>query len=251
MRKIFLTATILLFSAAYIFAAGNTAALWQKGNELYKQKQYDSAAAYYEQIAAGKPRNALVYYNLGNAYYRQNKVGPAILNYQRALNADPTYKDAKDNLLLAEGRMSNHMQVVEDVFFVTWWNDLTAAARQKFWAIAALLVFIAMVGVMLANRLRPQGRKPLPPQVAGVLGFVWVCLMLLAAVSTQNSRESSYAVVMQNDAPLMNAEQKGKPLSLIPEGTTVRVKGSKGEYVEVSLPDGRVGWLQQSLINKI
>jgi hypothetical protein len=56
---------------------------------------------------------------------------------------------------------------------------------------------------------------------------------------------------MQNDAPLMNAEQKGKPLSLIPEGTTVRVKGSKGEYVEVSLPDGRVGWLQQSLINKI
>ena len=176
MRKIFLTATILLFSAAYIFAAGNTAALWQKGNELYKQKQYDSAAAYYEQIAAGKPCNALVYYNLGNAYYRQNKVGPAILNYQRALNADPTYKDAKDNLLLAEGRMSNHMQVVEDVFFVTWWNDLTAAARQKFWAIAALLVFIAMVGVMLANRLRPgacldfSGRTSLDQALAVIAG---------------------------------------------------------------------------------
>ncbi len=59
------------------------------------------------------------------------------------------------------------------------------------------------------------------------------------------------AVVMQADAPLMNNEQRGKPIALIPEGTSVKIKAEKGAWVEVSLPDGRTGWLDQSVITKI
>jgi hypothetical protein len=56
---------------------------------------------------------------------------------------------------------------------------------------------------------------------------------------------------MVGDAPLMNAEQKGKPLALIPEATTVQIKSERGSWLEVALPDGRTGWLQQSVIEKI
>src|ERR1044071_4582958 len=52
--------------------------IWQKGNSYYAQKQYDSAAVYFEKLAAENPGNAVVYYNLGNAYYRLNQVGPAV-----------------------------------------------------------------------------------------------------------------------------------------------------------------------------
>ena len=53
----------------------DTAGDWAKANAFYQQKNYDSAAVYYEKIAAGKPRQAAVFYNLGNTYYRLNRIG--------------------------------------------------------------------------------------------------------------------------------------------------------------------------------
>jgi hypothetical protein len=62
---------------------------------------------------------------------------------------------------------------------------------------------------------------------------------------------SNSAIVMENDAPLMNNEQKGKPQSLVPEGTKVELVNEKTGWAEVRLPDGRRGWIQQNLLNKI
>jgi len=78
-----------------------------------------------------------------------------------------------------------------------------------------------------------------------------VCFMVLAFTAAKNSQQHTGAVVMVGDAPLMNKEQKGKPLALIPEGTTVKIKNDRGNWIEVILPDGRTGWLQQSVIEKI
>src|ERR1700744_3575460 len=103
MKQIFLILfAFLLPGALHSLAAGDSNMLWQKANELYQQKQYDSAAQCLEQIAALKPQNEIVYYNLGNTYYKLNKIAPAVLNYERALRINPDYKEAKDNLLLAQ-----------------------------------------------------------------------------------------------------------------------------------------------------
>src|SRR5437867_3206445 len=101
MRNIVFIITILLTGAVPSYAAGDHNATWQKGNAFYQQKQYDSAAFYYEQLAALKPQNAEIYYNIGNTYYRLNKIGPSVLNYERALKINPGYKEAHENLLLA------------------------------------------------------------------------------------------------------------------------------------------------------
>ena len=69
MRNLVSITVALLLSALHCLAAGNYPSLWQKGNSFYEQKQYDSAAVYFEQIAAVKPQNAEIYYNLGNTYY--------------------------------------------------------------------------------------------------------------------------------------------------------------------------------------
>src|SRR4051812_15187191 len=102
-------ACLLVLTILYIHAgaAPSYSAQWEKAGNFYSNKQYDSAAYYYEQIAALKPRNAAVYYNLGNSYYRLNLIGPAVLNYERALHIDPSYKEAQDNLSLTQSRITN------------------------------------------------------------------------------------------------------------------------------------------------
>jgi tetratricopeptide (TPR) repeat protein len=251
MRKLFPAAVILLFSSLHSIAAADFKYQWKKGSDFYLAKEYDSAAYYFGQIAALKPNNAEVYYNLGNTWYRLNKIGPAVLNYERALRLDPDYKEAKDNLTLAQGRIANHIPYTGDIFFLNWWQTLTRPDRATPWAIASLITFALIMLLLLVRNFQLKKGKAIPLQLPGVLGFICLCLLILAFASAKNKSEHTGAVVMQADAPLMNNEQKGKPMALIPEGTSVKIRSEKSGWIEVTIPDGRTGWLQQNLIEKI
>jgi hypothetical protein len=251
MRNSLLIAAIFFLSAVQCSAAGNYNDQWKKGNDFYRQKQYDSAALYFEQLAALRPQNAEVYYNLGNTYYRLNKIAPAVLNYERALRIEPDYKEAKDNLLLAQSRISNYIAPASDIFFVKWWRSLTEPTKAGTWATATLITFTLVMVVIMLRRFQKTFGPRIPVQLAGFLWLTCFCFLMLAFSSARSVEQHNTAVVMQNDVPLMNNEQKGKPLVLVPEGTTVKIRTEKGSWAEVSLPDGRTGWMQQNLINKI
>ena len=250
MSRPLLISLLCMLSSFQGLATGNYSAQWQKGAACYEQTKYDSAAWYFEQIAALKPKNAEVYYNLGNTYYRLNKVALAVLNYERALQINPGYKEAKDNLLLTQSRISNRIQGTSDIFFIDWWQNITHPRKAGLWAIAAIITFTLIIVCLAVRRFVKSGDK-LPLQLPGILGFICVCFLILAFAASQRTYEVTAAVVMQNDAPLMNNEQKGKPLALVPEGTTVKIVSEKSNWIEVTLPDGRTGWLAQNLVNKV
>jgi len=251
MKKRFIIIVIATCCAFSSFAADNYNLWWQKGNSFYKQKQYDSAAWYFEQVAALKPLNPEVYYNLGNTYYRLNLIPNAVLNYERVLMIDPDYKDAKDNLALTQSRISNRIAPASDVFFITWWKALTMPHRATVWAVISWLLFIGIIGVMLQRHYRKAKGRQLPAQLPGILSLFLAVFLILAYASAMNNVKKMKAVVMENDAPLMNAEQKGKPMSLVPAGTTIEIKNEINGWAEVLLPDGRNGWLQENVLNKI
>lgn len=248
----YLTVSILLILLSYTALAGNnhTAWCWQQGNKYYKQKNYDSAAHYYAQIAKLEPRNAAVYYNLGNTYYRLNDVGNAVLNYEKALHIQPSYTQAADNLYLAQNRIGNRIQQMPEIFFVRWWKSMTQQGLANTYAITAILLFIAVLGYHIARRLgKISLHIPLQASVA-VLAVIAV-LVVLGIVSGGRMADSAMAVIMQEGTPMMAQPKFGQSVSLIPEGTTVELKGNSAGWYEVILPDGRTGWVQQATLSKI
>ena len=241
----------LLLSALHTLAIVSYTQLWDKGNSFYLQKQYDSALVYYEQIAATKPQNPEIYFNLGNTYYRLNKVPSSILNYERALRFDPHYKDARENLALARGRIAGNIPYTSDIFFIKWWDSLTESGKSTLWAISALIPFCLIIIAMLVRRFNSASIKFLPVQLLGILWLVCGSFLVLAFFASKNKQQYNGAVVMFNDAPLMNPTLKGRPVTLIPEGTTIKILNTKDTWAEIRLPDGRIGWLQMNLMEKI
>lgn len=240
----------ILFSSLSVSAKSDYfEKLWQKGNSYYAQKQYDSAAIYFEKLVAEKPAKAEIYYNLGNSYYRLNQIGLAVLNYERALQLDPSNNVAKDNLALTQARISNRIQSSPDIFFVGWWKALTSGNKAGAWAIVSLAIFVALIGLLLARRFGKL--QTMPTQVLGVTAAIWALCLVFAFFAAQRNADSGQAVVMQNDAPLYADPRVGKSQSLIPEGTTVRWEGATSGWVEVSLPDGRTGWMKQAQLERI
>ncbi len=221
---------------------------WNEGNRCYNQKQYDSAAYYFEQIAALKPADAAVYYNLGNTYYRLNKIGPAVLNYERALQIEPSHQLAKDNLTLTISRIEKPIATVEDIFFVRWWKSITAESTTTTWSVLSLLLFITVICIATLKVLGII--KFIPRQVQPALIALWAVTLILAIASTTHTLKLK-AVVMTDGTQLMNNSKQGKSIGNIPEGTTVEINNETGALTEITLPDGRSGFVEKNSLTKI
>lgn len=82
----------------------NTTGMFNLGNSLYQQKQYESARKMMDATAKNiKPKEgkAAVNYNVGNSYMAEQKWEDAIDAYKKALRNNPQDADAKYNLSYA------------------------------------------------------------------------------------------------------------------------------------------------------
>lgn len=244
MKRI-LCIAIWTMMAAGLAQAAPAAALWEKANQAYQQKAYDSAAALYEQVVKQQPA-ATAYYNLGNAYYRANKIGPAVLNYEKALRIDPGFKQAQDNLLLTQNRIGNRVQQAPDIFFMRWWEQLTSGHKANQWAVINIVLLLALLGLILYKRFRRPAW--LLPQITAGVTVLWLLVLVVAIQSAANAAAHDKAVVMRPDTLLMADPQTGKNMSLLPEGTKVSILGRKKGSTEIKLGDGRTGWVADTAI---
>ncbi len=90
---------------------GSFAEVMAAANRHYEDARYDQAVADYKTILAAGIRNSDVYYNLGNAYYRQRDLGRAILNYRRAQWLEPRDADISANLRLARVQTVDRLDI--------------------------------------------------------------------------------------------------------------------------------------------
>ncbi|MCD8072416.1 MAG: tetratricopeptide repeat protein, partial [Alistipes sp.] len=93
---------------------------WERGNNAYVQGDYELAAIIYDSIRSGGYVSSRLYYNLGNAYFKQGKTGLAILNYNRSLKISPSDPDTRHNLKIAETHARDKIEAVP-VFFMRSW----------------------------------------------------------------------------------------------------------------------------------
>ena len=86
---------------------------FDSGNKFYENKDFESAARMYENIRSQGFESAELYFNLGNAYFKQGKLGEAILNYMRAQRLNPSDEDIRHNLEFARQFSRVQMEGVE------------------------------------------------------------------------------------------------------------------------------------------
>lgn len=87
--------------------------LFNLGNTLYQQKQYDAARKVMNATAkttTDKNSKAGVHYNIGNTYMQEQKWEDAVEAYKQALRNNPQDPDAKYNLSYAEEMLKKQNQ---------------------------------------------------------------------------------------------------------------------------------------------
>src|SRR4051794_9236353 len=86
---------------------------FEEGNDLYQNNKFKEAVQVYESIIKeDKQQSAELYFNLGNCYYKLNKIAPSIYNYEKALVLKPDDATTLNNLKFAKKRTIDEIKEV-------------------------------------------------------------------------------------------------------------------------------------------
>lgn len=101
------------YQSAIAENAASQKGLFNLGDALYVQKNFEESARYFDmaaQVANDKPSRAEAYHNLGNAYMAQQKYKEGLEAYKNALRNNPQDEDTKYNLMYALNKLQQQQQ---------------------------------------------------------------------------------------------------------------------------------------------
>jgi tetratricopeptide (TPR) repeat protein len=195
-------------------------------------------------------KNAEVYYNLGNCYYKLNNISKSILSYERALNLAPGDEDIQHNLKLANLRITDKIQPVPQMGIIKSWNSFVASNSSHGWTIwSVAFAWIALL--LLTVYLFVVNRRVFV--TFGVLVLV-LCVStgLLAYKQNAQEHDSNMAILTSPNVFAKSApDENGNNLFMLNEGTKFCVLDEVGTWEKIRLADGRVGWIEKGSFERI
>lgn len=226
-------------------AAESGSAPFQQGCQAYGQGHYDQAIAAWQSLLDGGQESGALYYNLGNAYYRQDDYAHAVLCYERAQRLMPRDRDTRENLALAYSKTEDHVQPMPRFFLASWWQGLLGLFSPRGWMWAALIVLaVTCAALSLFFLSRGFALRKSSFIASIVLGVFTLFSFLCVALSARQVSSHPEAVVM---APMTVAksspDQGGVDKFVLHEGTHLRLSDTDGGWTKVYIDDGNSGWL--------
>jgi len=248
---LFLLTICVSFNSTYAETAATR--LFNKANQFYEEGQYEEAIVEYERIIDSGLKNGYVYYNLGNAYFNNKQLGPAILSFERARRLLPRDEDIRANLEHAKLLTVDKIETPKP----GWIAQLVIRLHNLFnlvevtvivWVLYIVLCTMAVVFI-LSRGSRVRSALLHTGSIALALFILTGCSLFLkirAAESTQT------AVIM---APKVDARsgpgEEYTKMFILHEGTEVKIRQSRENWHLISIPGGTGGWIEAGVVERI
>jgi tetratricopeptide (TPR) repeat protein len=243
--------------ALCVFAQGSALSRYLAGNQAYRSGDFNGAIQAYNEAIASGANDYRVYYNLGNAYYRVNQPGEAILSFERVRALKPRNEDVLFNINYLKARVAvvQDSAAIADVYENTFLGLIyKTLAKFSFREMTFLISIFFAVGVILfvlSVLLRRGGKRAL----FGLSIAMWAIAMALSvpyAIKKSHIWETKLAIVVAPNANIYSAPDEGSTLKYTyREGMEVAVKETSEGWSRVALRNGEEGWVQNSLIEKV
>ena len=224
-----------------------------QADSLYRVADYEAAAVAYEQVLASGYASADLYYNLGNAYYRCEQMGPAILNYCRALYLNPHMADAKENLALAESHTVDRITVMPRLFIVRWLDALMHCFSPRGWQWVVVVLFVIVGAIVILFVFVPKRSVRKATLIAGVFVLaLWLLSIAIMIRSMHRYYAHAEAVVMTPAMTVKSSpEEQSADKMVLHEGTRLTVSDSLSGWYKIVIADGTSGWCHRDEIERI
>ena len=237
---------LLSLGASMNIQAKDLDSLWTAGVQAYTDGKFADASTAWTSIEESGQKSAKLYYNLGNAWFKQGNYPKAILNYERALRLDPSYSDARYNLEFTGNFVQDKIEPVPEFILKSVARKVCYVMGSNAWAVIFLVLLAAALMMGLLFLLGSSVGKRRAGFYCGiVLLLLSAGALSFSAWQKSDSMKTDTAIVMSPVSSVKSSPSSGssKDLFVIHEGTKVTILDEVGSWKNISLADGRQGWL--------
>ena len=232
---------VVMWLASSPAALAAPAEKFAAANQAFSDGEFQSAYNSYQALLDDGHLNADLLYNLGNASYRLERPGEAVLWYERTLTLDPTPKEAKQNLRFLK-RTSGILQF-EPVAYEPLINWIR---RDDLLRIASVAGWLAVLGIAAALTLRLR---------RGLNTTLWLCSPLFATVALaagigiflKHKRQSNLdtrAIVVAADVKALTAPARSAASVIeLPPGSQISIVSNRDDWDYIDVPGELRAWV--------
>jgi tetratricopeptide (TPR) repeat protein len=238
---------LFLFTSIFSFANNDIQA---KAEKLYANKNYKEAINAYETILNEGQVSYKLYYNLGNAYYKNNELGKAIYNYELANKLQPNNKDVKTNLRIANEKTIDKIESRENFFIGAIKSELVNALSTNGWAWLSIL---SLGGSLLLAFIFFTSNKLILKRigffVSSSLFVVFIFSMALGFTAIKNKQAINFGIILNREIKIYDEPTVSSKVKFnLHEGTKTSILETNVNWTNIKLENGNEGWIKTSEI---
>ena len=254
MKRIFLTVIILIF-ADFFYAHSQEEAgeIFDRANKLYMNEKFQESVDEYTKILNIGYKSGAIYYNLGNVYYKLGNIGKTILFYEKANKIISGDEDLDNNLKLAKLFIADKITTIPEIFYIRYFRKFASIFGTSGWIKIFLTLYI-ILNLIICGRIIIKNRKIriILNRIIFLSSIVTAFVLFVLIYSNYQLNRVDGAIIMSEKVNVSSSPIEGSTeLFSIHEGTKVKIKRAQGKWIEISLPDGKVGWITKNHIEII
>lgn len=243
MKQWLTTPLSLVLALVTITLASDNARTFMEGTEAYRKGDWPAAITAFESLTEDGVKNGKLFYNLGNAYLKNDDLGHALMWYRRALTYIPDDPDLRFNTdyamtLTKDERARKEAPLLRILFF---WKYRLNAPTVRWIAIvlnASLWTALSVLLIRKKHWLRPS------------IVLIAAATMIFTATAAFNYVETTrirQAVILPEQVAVRSGfSDTATQLFLLHAGTMVRVERESETHLLIRYTQDKIGWIKKT-----
>jgi tetratricopeptide (TPR) repeat protein len=220
------------------------------GNQAYAGGNYDAAIRAYDSVLASGQESGGLFFNLGNAFFKDGQLGRAIASYERARRLLPRDPDVQANLQYA--REQAGVEQAERPLWKRLAFPFATRANGTELAVLASLCWVALWVVLTVRLLVPRLRVGLG-RAAAVAAACYLALAgsLGLRLAELELRDAAVVTAAGETQVRFEPSPTGTEHFPVAAGTTLDVTEERDGWLQVRRDDGRRGWIPAGAVERL
>jgi tetratricopeptide (TPR) repeat protein len=235
------------------FGADGGTDLFKEGNTYYTKAKYKEALASYQKILDKGDQSAGLYFNMGNASYKDGDIPSALLYYEKARKLSPGDEDINFNIRFANLKTTDKIEEAPEFFLTKWLRSFMLALSLSALSVLSIVLVLVASGILVVYFFSNSvAIKKTAFYSAIVLFIVGAFTIFIAGMQSAYFNNNRQAIIFSGSVTVKSGPlDKAGNLFVLHDGTKVNILESNNEWIKIRLANGNEGWMKMTDVKMI